>query len=120
MAPATFSLMRNIGSAIGIAVAQVLLVRNTQIVHAGLVENMSRADPTLFASPLGTVLGLQHLPGVAALNDEVTRQAAMIAYLDDFRLLLILTLMVIPALVLVRPPKSKQPPPGDSEVVALE
>ena len=36
----------------------------------------------------------------------------MIAYLDDFRLLLILTLMVIPALVLVRPPKSKQPPRG--------
>ena len=117
---ATFSLMRNIGSAIGIAVTQVLLVRNTQIVHAGIVENMSRANPTLFTSPLGTVLGLQHLPGVAALNDEVTRQAAMIAYLDDFRLLLILTLMVIPALVLVRPPKKQQAPPGDAEVVALE
>ena len=94
--------MRNIGSAIGIAATQALLVRNTQIVHAGLVENLSRANGNLFTSPLGAALGLQHLSGVAALNEEVNRQAAMIAYLDDFRLLFVLTCMVIPALVLMQ------------------
>ncbi len=118
---ATFSLMRNIGSAIGIAATQALLVRNTQIVHAGLVENMSRAHGNLFTSPLGALLGLQNLSGVAALNEEVNRQAAMIAYLDDFRLLFVLTCMVIPALVLLRPAKRKEPATaGDAEAIALE
>ena len=39
---------------------------------------------------------------MAALNGEVTRQAAMIAYLDDFQLMLILTLLVMPLLLFVR------------------
>ncbi len=118
---ATFSLMRNIGSAIGIAATQALLVRNTQIVHAGLVENMTRAHGDLFSSPLGATLGLEKLPGVAALNEEITRQAAMIAYLDDFRLLLVLTVMVIPALILLKPPKKNAPSAvADAEAIALE
>ena len=118
---ATFSLMRNIGSAIGIAATQALLVRNTQIVHAGLVENMSRANGNLFTSPVGGCAGSAESPGVAALNEEVNRQAAMIAYLDDFRLLLVLTLMVIPALLLVRPARKQQPAAaGDAEAIALE
>jgi MFS transporter, DHA2 family, multidrug resistance protein len=118
---ATFSLMRNIGSAIGISATQALLVRNTQVAHAGIVENMSRVHPNLFSGPWGSALGLTNLSGVAALNEEVTRQAAMVAYLDDFRLLLLLTVMVIPVLLLVRPPKQKAPvPAGDAEAIALE
>jgi hypothetical protein len=35
------------------------------------------------------------------LNAEVTRQATMIAYVDDFKLMLILTLAVIPLLWLI-------------------
>ena len=39
------------------------------------------------------------------LNESVTGQATMIAYLDDFRLMLFLTLAIIPLLLLIRPPK---------------
>ena len=40
----------------------------------------------------------------AALNNEITRQASMIAYVDDFWLMMIATLCVIPLLLLIKPP----------------
>ncbi|GAB2837317.1 DHA2 family efflux MFS transporter permease subunit [Pseudoduganella ginsengisoli] len=87
---AIYSLMRNIGSSVGIALVQTLLVRNTQTVHAALVERAVVTDATPDALNL--------------LNLEVTRQASMIAYVDDFWLMTILTLAAIPLLVLVRQP----------------
>ncbi len=108
---AIYSLLRNIGSAIGIAVVQALLVRNTQLAHAGLVENLSAANPLPSSSALSAAFNLTHPSGFVALNDEVTRQAAMIAYVDDFLFMLILTLAVIPLLLLVRPPRKNQPAP---------
>jgi DHA2 family multidrug resistance protein len=105
-ATAVYSLVRNIGSSIGISLVQTLLVRNTQIAHASLVESIN-------AGTAGAALQ-QALPGIggydaahpgalAVLNAEITRQAAMIAYLDDFKLMLALTLLVIPLLWLIRP-----------------
>jgi DHA2 family multidrug resistance protein len=46
---------------------------------------------------LGTTAGL------AALNQEITRQAAMIAYLDDFKLMMLATLLALPLLLLLKP-----------------
>ena len=40
--------------------------------------------------------------GMAALNREVTRQAAMIAYIDDFLLMLIVILGALPLLLPAR------------------
>lgn len=42
------------------------------------------------------------------LNGEVTRQAAMLAYLQDFRLMMFLTLAVIPMIVLLRAPMNRR------------
>ena len=110
---AIYSLFRNIGSAIGIAVVQALLVRNTQLAHAGLVENLSAANPTPSHSALSAAFNLTHPYGFVVLNDEVTRQAAMIAYVDDFLFMLILTLVVIPLLLLIRPPRKNQSLPAE-------
>ena len=96
---AIYSLIRNIGSSIGIALVQTLLVRNTQIAHASLVEHVTYANPAL-----PDALGLINSAALVELNGEITRQASMIAYVDDFWLMLILTLMVIPLLLLIRPP----------------
>ena len=43
--------------------------------------------------------------GIAALNHEVTRQAAMIGYIDDFALMLLVILGSLPLLLLVRVPR---------------
>ena len=40
--------------------------------------------------------------GIAALNAEVTRQAAMVAYIDDFKLIMLIALASIPLLLLLR------------------
>jgi DHA2 family multidrug resistance protein len=34
--------------------------------------------------------------GASALNNEIDRQASMIAYLDDFYLMLVMTVLVMP------------------------
>jgi DHA2 family multidrug resistance protein len=97
---AIYSLVRNIGSSVGIALVQTLLVRNTQTVHAALAERVAVSDTAPDA--------------LALLNAEVTRQASMIAYVDDFWLMTLLTLAVIPLLLLVRPAaKTAAPAPVD-------
>jgi DHA2 family multidrug resistance protein len=106
---AIYSLIRNIGSSIGIALVQALLVRNTQIAHASLAEKITYANPALQDSAIGSLYNLANSTGMAMLNSEITRQASMIAYLDDFWLMLIMTLMVIPLLLLIRPPKKDMP-----------
>jgi MFS transporter, DHA2 family, multidrug resistance protein len=104
---AIYSLMRNIGSAVGIALVQVLQVRNTQIAHGGLVENMAAANPDIHHGPLAGAFDLAHPTALAVLDDLVTRQAAMIAYIDNFRFMLVATLAAIPLLLLFR--TSKKP-----------
>ena len=102
---ALYSLIRNIGSSIGIALVQTLLVRNTQIAHASLTEHINIANPAL-GDPATALAGT----GAAAINAEISRQASMIAYVDDYWLMMILTCAVIPALILIRPPKRSAGP----------
>ncbi len=94
-----FNLLRNVGSSIGISITQALLVRNTQVAHANLAEHIVPYRELLRALPPAD-LATPH--GLAALNAFVTRQASMIAYLDDFKFLLVLTLVMIPLLVILR------------------
>ena len=84
---AIFSLMRNIGSSIGIAILEALFVQNTQIVHSRLVEPLRPDNPLAHAPYLVAPYSLSTANGVAALNAEVTRQAQMVAYIDDFKLM---------------------------------
>jgi DHA2 family multidrug resistance protein len=105
---ALYSLIRNIGSSIGIALVQALLVRNTQIAHASLTTQVTSANPAL-NDPSGVyTMGTQL--GAAMINNEVTRQATMIAYVDDYWLMMLLTTAVIPLLILIRPPKASSAP----------
>jgi len=96
------SLMRNLGGSIGISILVATLAENTQIIHSRLTENL-RADNPLIRTPLfGPAYSLTAPGGVAALNNEITRQAAMVAYIDDFKLMMVLTLASIPLLLLLR------------------
>jgi DHA2 family multidrug resistance protein len=105
---ALYSLIRNIGSSIGIALVQTLLVRNTQIAHASLGAQVTIANPAV--SDPNSVYNLGSSAGAALLNNEITRQASMIAYVDDYWLMMILTAAVIPMLLLIRPPKANAAP----------
>jgi MFS transporter, DHA2 family, multidrug resistance protein len=96
---AIFSLTRNLGSSIGISVVNTLLTRNTQIMHATLGEHVSRYSSLLRAHlPPGTA----SLRSMAGLNATVTEQAAMIAYNNDFKLMMLLSMGAIPLVFLLR------------------
>jgi DHA2 family multidrug resistance protein len=43
--------------------------------------------------------------GVAALNAEATRQAAMVAYIDNFKMMMLLVIVSLPLLLLLRRPR---------------
>jgi DHA2 family multidrug resistance protein len=111
---AIFSLMRNIGGSVGISIVEALLVENTQTVHSRLVEHVRPDNP--LAHVLGPGYSLTNPSGIAALNHEVTRQASMVAYIDNFYLMVIVILAALPFLLLLRRPKRA----GAAPAVAME
>jgi DHA2 family multidrug resistance protein len=114
---ALFSLVRNIGSSIGISLVQTMLVRNTVIAHASLTERLTYSNPAWHNPAVAKAYDLSTLGGAAFLDGSVTQQAAMMAYIDDFWLMLFLTLAVIPLLLLIRPPAARAAAEVDSHAV---
>jgi MFS transporter, DHA2 family, multidrug resistance protein len=96
------ALTRMLGGSIGIAILETELSQNTQIVHSRLIEHLRPDNPLAQAPYLSAPYSLTDPSGIAALNQEVTRQAAMIAYNDDFALMLIVILASLPLLLLIR------------------
>jgi DHA2 family multidrug resistance protein len=109
---AFFNLMRNIGSSIGISAVQVLLTENTQIMHSSLAQHISPFNAALHG------FNLHSEKALAQLNGLVTSQAAMVAYNDDFKIMMILSLVVIPFLLFLR--VRKQRPGEKREMVVME
>jgi DHA2 family multidrug resistance protein len=102
---ALFSLMRNIGGSVGISIVEALLVQNTQVVHSQLVEHVRPDNPLAQGARLAAPYSLTEPHGIAALNREITRQAQMIAYIDNFHLMVIIMLAASPFLLLLRRPR---------------
>lgn len=116
-----FSLTRNIGSSIGISVVVSLLARNTQINHASLVEHVTPFSSAFKLPAISHYWNLAQPEGLAAIGSEVTKQATTIAYLDDFLLMVWLTLAAIPLLLLLRPPARHTPAQTEAdEIDAIE
>jgi DHA2 family multidrug resistance protein len=105
---AIFSLMRNIGGSIGISIVVALLSENTQTVHSRLIENLRPDNPLAQAPFLAPHFSLSAPTGIAALNAEVTRQAQMVAYIDDFKLMMVIILIAAPLLLLLRKPRPER------------
>jgi DHA2 family multidrug resistance protein len=105
---AVFNLIRNVGSSVGISVVTTMLTRNTQLMHSRLAENVTPYfDPLRPAAAAGP-------QGLAMVNHTVTAQAAMIAYNNDFKMMMIVTLCAIPLVALLRSVKQA---PGAQPVV---
>jgi DHA2 family multidrug resistance protein len=107
---ALYSLMRNFGSSIGASLAVAYVVRMTQANRAILNEHVSPFNEVLRHRPLPKAWSIIDPSGLAALNAETTRQAAVMAYGDDFRWLAVAILALIPLVLLVRlPPRLRHP-----------
>jgi MFS transporter, DHA2 family, multidrug resistance protein len=99
-----YSLSRNIGSSIGISVVNSLLTRNTQVNHAEIAQHVTAVN-RLFEDPMiAQFWNPVTAAGRAALDAVVTQQAQIIAYIDDYKLLMIATIAVIPLLIVFKKP----------------
>jgi DHA2 family multidrug resistance protein len=114
---AFFNLVRNIGSSIGIAVVIFLVTRNTQALHASLGEHITPYNIDRNPAAIAAHVDAASQKGLAALNAMVTNQGTMVAYIDDFRLMTILTLLTIPFVLLIEKPK---PYGGAAHAAVLE
>ncbi len=110
-----FSLLRNLGSSIGISFLSFLLERNTQTMHANLAERITPFNEALRQGGALHYWNMATLAGRTALNDEITRQSTVIAYNNDFRLMMLLAAGAIPFLLLLRRAKR-----GDATEAILE
>jgi DHA2 family multidrug resistance protein len=107
---ALFSLMRNVGGAIGISVTSLLLAQNTQILHARIAEHVTPFNRMLQSGSAYLFWNATKPAGLAALNAEVTRQAQIMAYANDFKLMLLVSVPVALLLLLMRRPRGARMP----------
>jgi len=110
-AASLFSLVRNLGSSIGVSIVATLLAQNTQISHEVLAGHVTPFNPAL---PADAAMG--NLEALAEINAVITRDAAFIAYIDDFKFMMFVTLTTIPLLLLLR----YKPQRGPAQHVALD
>ena len=118
-ASSLMNLSRNIGGSVGISVVTALLARNIQTSHSELGQHIP--DPGLLANDpvTSSITGGSTDAALAIADAMVNAQAAMIAYLDDFKLMMILTLCAVPLVLLLQRPAA--PKPGDEPVhVAID
>jgi DHA2 family multidrug resistance protein len=112
-ATSMFSLMRNVGSAIGVSVVTFMLEQNTQINHEQLGAHVNPYNPVMGFLP--DMWNTATLKGAAALDAVVNQQATAIAYFNDFKMMAIVSFALIPLLFLFRTPK--RAPSGDAHIV---
>lgn len=109
------NLLRSLGASVGISISTVALTRNTQTVHEGLASHVTGGIGSVL--DFSTVDRYQQLgeTGLAVIDAEVTRQAAMVAYIDDYFLMCWLSLAAIPLALLMRKNQAPAgPPPADA------
>jgi MFS transporter, DHA2 family, multidrug resistance protein len=99
---ALLNLSRNIGGSIGISVVSTELVRLTQISHADMAANITQNTLPTLSPQLLENLAPYGNAALAIINAEITRQALFIAYLDDFKLMMIVTFTVLPLLFFMK------------------
>ena len=98
---AMWTLIRNLGSSIGVSVVIANLTNKTILMHARLAESVTPFNQAM-ADPAAAMLDPTTDTGRALLENLLTQQATIIAYANDFKLMMIVTLLAFPLILLVR------------------
>ena len=102
-------------SSVGISVVSYLLVRNNQINHATIASHVTASNRAFDNSAVQHALSPWTAAGRAALGQVIQVQASIISYIDDFKLMMLLSLAAIPLLLVLR--RAAAPSEGDHAVV---
>jgi len=98
---AILTLVRNIGSSIGISMVIAQLTNTTVRMHAHLAEYVTPFNNALQMPDVSSILSMATDMGRAMMDQLITQQAAIIAYANDFKLLMYLTLATIPLVFVI-------------------
>ena len=116
MGTGIINLARNIGASVGIATVTTMLSRRTQFHLARLTERVSDLNAAYHNTLSGMQLKLVHAGSTVAnataqaqgmIYNTVLRQATMLSFLDDFKMLGIVFLTVLPILLMLKKPKAQ-------------
>ncbi|MET3926068.1 DHA2 family efflux MFS transporter permease subunit [Devosia sp. 2618] len=116
-ATSMFALVRNMGNGVGISLVTAVLSNMMQVNHAELAERLTATSQSVMNQMPGLLTGNPQT--VSIINSMVTQQAAILAYIDDFWMMLLLSLVAIPLILMLRGPK-KTGKPKTEEEKALE
>jgi len=114
---ALWTLIRNIGSSVGISIVIAQLTNMVTTFHSQLVEHVTPFNDAMRLPDAVTIAG-QSLGTLARLDGLVTQQAAIIAYSNDFLLMTFVSLSAFPLLALIRAAKSAPAPSGQGHSAA--
>ncbi len=112
-ASALLNVFRNLGGTLGISSVQTLLAQRQQFHQSRMVETLNPLNP-IYTSTLDTLRGMLTTPlgpeaadqaSLGALYGRVTRQAAMLSYIDVFWALMWFVAIVTPMVFFLKPPK---------------
>ena len=111
------TLIRNIGSSIGISIVSTQLAQNTQVNHAELSEHINPFNPALLQAAPNLPMDLASPQGLSMINGMISQQAAMISYIDVFFLMAVISAFSLPMVFILRRPKLQGAAPKVQEHV---
>jgi DHA2 family multidrug resistance protein len=111
------TLVRNIGSSVGISMVIANLTSTTTVMHARLTEHVTPFNNAL--QQAGSMLSTATDQGRALLDLMVTQQATIISYDNTFKLLMVLTLVSLPLVLAIGKARAKSAG-GAPEVHAMD
>jgi MFS transporter, DHA2 family, multidrug resistance protein len=117
-ATALWTLIRNIGSSIGISVVIAQLTSKTTQFHSQLVEHLTPFNDALKMPDVKAVMDWTTVSGRAMLDQLVTQQAAIMAYGNDFKLMMFISLAAFPLLLAIK--GAKRPAGGAPEAHVMD
>jgi DHA2 family multidrug resistance protein len=112
-----YNLSRNVGSSVGISVVSYLLTRNGQINHATISAHVTAVNRVFDNGAIRLAWSPWTAAGRASLDQVIQNQASIISYVNDFKLMMVLSLAALPLVLLLR---ATPAPKGHDHAMVME
>lgn len=117
---AILTLIRNIGSSVGISIMIANLTSTTSVMHERLMEHVTPFNNALKMPDVASAIDLGTEAGRALLDSIVTQQATIIAYANDFWLMMFLTLGAVPLVFVLGSPSANKLKKEEEQIHAMD
>lgn len=101
-AASLYNLARSIGGSVAISVMTALIASNTQVSHADLGAHVTAIRAPVLTAGLLERFGIQAESAMSLIDAEINRQAVMIAYIDDYWVMMCAAIAIIPLTVMLK------------------